>query len=163
MPKSSDRTSHFEQLSSDNLNKYIQGTPISVMTGRSIKYGSHEHKYQMAAIKKIILKRRADAMRKGDSVSFDDAESRSAAPRKRVEKRQVSMHGVQHEHEEKEKVKKEAHPVESYGYMKPQRSESPPKRKYITETDNVQASIPAHLVGFRVPTLNKTSFYYFCF
>ncbi len=109
----------------------------------------------MAAIKKIILKRRADSMRKGDSVSFEDAESRSAAPRKRPDKRQV--------HVQEEKEKKEVHPVESYGYMKPQRSESPPKRKYMTEPDNVQASIPAHLVGFRVPSLNKTSFYYFCF
>lgn len=76
MPKAHDRATHFESISNENLIKYMHGTPISIVSGKPIKFGSHEHQHQMRAIKKIMLKRRLEGHKLEKQVSFQDSESK---------------------------------------------------------------------------------------
>jgi hypothetical protein len=77
MPKAMDRSKHFDQLSNEDLVKYIKGSPISIVSGKSLKFGSYEHRYQMAAIRKIMMKRRVSMQLDGSRVAFSDYESKT--------------------------------------------------------------------------------------
>lgn len=76
MPKAIDRSKHFDQLSNEDLVKYIKGSPISIVSGKSLKFGSYEHRYQMAAIRKIMMKRRVSMQLDGSHVAFSDYEAK---------------------------------------------------------------------------------------
>lgn len=78
MPKAADRLAHFESISNENLLKYIKGSPISLVSGKPIKFGSHEHQHQVRAIRKVMLKRKLEDHKAEKCVSFEDLQESKA-------------------------------------------------------------------------------------
>jgi hypothetical protein len=149
MPKSHERQSHFESISDDNLIKYMHGTPISIVSGKPIKFGSHEHKNQVRAIKKIMLKRRLENHKAEKHVSFADEESKQEkqAPVRRTPRTYAEMDRVRAAVEESSK------PL-------PPREYTPiPKESILNDYSAKSDGVPAHLQNVYVPPISNKPFY----
>lgn len=167
MPKASDRVSHFETISNENLIKYIKGSPISLVSGKPIKFGSHEHQHQMRAIRKVMLKRKLQDHKAEKCVSFQDeckTDEVRRVPRKSNLKSLVSHVEEAANTSRYAPVKdpmldtisraSETLPVKTYPPI--------PTESIITSGNSLKSSesdsIPAHLMHTFLPPQNK-SFY----
>lgn len=143
MPKAIDRTKHFDYLSNEDLMKYVRSAPISVVSGKAIKTGSHEHRYQIAAIKKLLLKRRLDTHRTGEGIVFQEREQKETKESKPV------LKAV----ERKPKVVTSATMPESNGKYP---SLPVPTSELGVISNAVSLGVPDHLVGLKIS--NKSFF-----
>jgi hypothetical protein len=162
MPKSHDRISHFESISNENLIKYMHGTPISIVSGKPIKFGSHEHQHQVRAIRKIMLKRRLEGHKQEKQVSFEDeyksetksdtrSEPRKSKARERIVESVSKLHDPITASAERGTV-----PHESRTY--------PPIPKESLLTDMClktaeNSAVPQHLQNIFVPSFNNKPYY----
>lgn len=161
MPKAHDRLSHFESISNENLIKYMHGTPISIVSGKPIKFGSHEHQHQVRAIRKIMLKRRLEGHRQEKHVSFEDEQksespmARTKRPNQRVKERIVQS------------VEKLHDPVMSTAEMGAASIETRtfppiPKESLISDMclkQGEQSAVPQHLQNIFIPSHSNKTYY----
>lgn len=168
MPKASERMSHFETISTENLLQYIKGSPISLVSGKPIKFGSHEHQHQVRAIRKVMLKRKLEDHKAQKCVSFHD-ECKTEEVRKPAAARKSALKSLVSHVEEEASFSKQA-VVDPMTSIIARASEALPVRMYppipqeaiINSGSNLKSSesdsIPAHLKHTFLPPQNK-SFY----
>lgn len=168
MPKAIDRSKHFDQLSNEDLMKYIKGSPISIVSGKSLKFGSYEHRYQMAAIRKIMMKRRVSMQLDGTHVAFSDYETK--APKQHDLQTSVQSSPLHNSAATMSTIRR--HPTAVARHVPslltrdvtatvqmPSRNtylDIPQSAVITSETQN-NSGIPDHLLNHKLP--NKSSFY----
>jgi hypothetical protein len=168
MPKAIERLSHFETISNENLIKYIKGSPISLVSGKPIKFGSHEHQHQMRAIKKIMLKRKLQDHKAEKCVSFEDQREEAKASDIRKPRRSNIKSLVGHVEEAASHLKSPFKDplqdiVSRASEPVPLRPFPPIPQEAIINSSNAMKSaesesIPTHLMHSFLPSQNK-SFY----
>lgn len=163
MPKAVDRSKHFEHLSNEDLVKYAQGTPISIVSGKTIKKGSYEHRYQLASIRKLLLARRLKNQLNGSEVSFNDSfserprESDIPLDRNKMDKPEVRKEYTRRPSELKDKQIRNDTPIIGNGVypVVPVSSTSA-----FTETSfGFSTDIPSHLLTSTIPIKNKNNYF----
>lgn len=170
MPKASERISHFETISTENLLQYIKGSPISLVSGKPIKFGSHEHQHQVRAIRKVMLKRKLEDHKAQKCVSFHD-ECKTDEVRKPAAARKSALKSLVSHVEEEANVLYKRDPlmerVVKASEAQPQHTFPPiPTDSLITSANAMKTSesdcIPSHLMHSFLPKHNSSqnkSFY----
>ncbi len=163
MPKAVDRSKHFEHLSNEDLVKYALGTPISIVSGKSIKKGSYEHRYQLASIRKLLMARRLKNQINGTEVCFNDStpdktNTHETAERPRKPERKQELQRVPSELKSMQ-IKADL-PVQGNGiYPVLPVLSSTPSTPFTETSFGFSTGIPSHLLDSTLPTKNKNNYF----